>query len=398
MVDYREVPLAAFGSKSIVRIRDIDAVVHNYRIFADRVAQTDTVCGVVLKGDVHGLSMAAVAPALYEAGCSCYFVEEIAEGIELRGFLPQSDARIYAMAGLLDGEEAYFADHDVTPCLNDLDQIERWNRFCGLNGRRGAVIHLDTHMNRLGLLDGDVDKLADGFDELTGHLDVEFYMSHFADIKGDDASGCLRQLDVLNGYLAELPPRPVSFSATDATILLDNQIFDFDIVRIGVGLIGGAPSASRPVSPDAESALEIYAKLSQIKWVAAGQPVGYGGAYVTKRDTKLALAHIGYKDGYLRALSETDAKPVGAFMCVGGYRAPVIGKVSMGMTTLDVTDVPDDVLKRCCCAEVVGPNVDMKQLADLGGCYEVLVALGRPNLKCADFTLREFESGFGSMR
>ena len=389
---FRWIPQQAIGAKSIVRLRDIDAVVHNYKLFKAKADATRSICGVVIKADVHGLQVKDVAPALYNAGVRHFFIEEICEGIALRDVLPHADAKIYALAGLPGGEEAYFAKSQIYPCINCLEQLDRWNRFCASHGKSSAVIHLDTHMNRLGLLDDEVELLSKNFDSLTAHLDIEFYMSHFYDIKGSDHTNCYRQRDILRGYLAQLPKKPVSFACTDSVILLDNAKFNMDMIRPGIGLVGGAPNAQNPISPDAKHTIEIYAKISQIKKVKKGEPIGYGGSYTTKRDTVLALAHIGYKDGYLRALSELDDQPKGVYMVIGQYKAPLIGKISLGATTLDVTDVPKEILDQYQYAEVVGPNVDIKFLADKAGCYEILSSLGRPNLKVADYTLREFET------
>lgn len=392
---FREIPDAAFGSKPIVRLRDIDAVVHNYRLFKAKADATNTVCGAVVKAEVHGLQMKDVCPALYDEGVRYFFVEELCEGMKLRELLPFEDAKIFAMAGLLHGEEGYFHEYGIIPCVNCLEQLARWNRFCGEYGRAPVVIHLDTRMNRLGLLDDEVQRLGREFDKLTANLQVEFYMSHFYDIKGSDHTNCYKQYEVLQQYLGLLPAYPVSFACTDSVVLLDNKVFNMDIIRPGIGLVGGAPNANSPISPDARHTIEIYAKLSQIKNVKKGETIGYGGAYTTKRDTKLALVHIGYKDGYLRLLSETDALPKGAFMYIGDYKVPVIGKISLGMTTIDVTDVPDAVIEKIHYAEVVGPNVDLKVLADKVGCYEILAALGRPNEKMADYTMAAYTEKFG---
>ena len=394
-MNFREIPDKAFGSHAIVRIRDINAVVHNYRLFKAKADQTGSICAAVLKGDVHGLQMKDVAPALYNEGVRHFFIEELSEGIELREILPDVSARIYAMAGLLHNEELFFYDFDIIPCINSLEQLERWNHyFWKKNGKGKAVIHLDTHMNRLGLLDEEVEQLSRNYVKLTSNLRIEFFMSHFFDIKGTDPANCFRQLAVLKEYQRKLPPLPVSFACTDSVILLDNSIFNFQMIRPGIGLVGGAPNASHPISPDAKHVLEVYAKISQIKAVKKGQTIGYGGSYTATRDIKLALVHIGYKDGYLRSLSETDKDPKGVFMYLAGYKIPVIGKISFGASTVDVTDVPDEVLERNHYVEVVGPNVDIKFLADIGGCYEILAALGRPNKKVADFTLEEFEMKF----
>lgn len=391
---FRTIPQQAFGAKSIVRIRDIDAVVHNYQLFKEKADATGSICGVVIKADVHGLQVKDVAPALYKEGVRYFFIEEICEGIALREVLPFADAKIYALAGLLDGEEEYFAKSRIVPCINCLEQLDRWNRFCGVNGRSSAVIHLDTHMNRLGLLDDEVELLSNNFESLTANLDIEFYMSHFYDIKGSDHTNCYKQMDILKGYLAKLPSRPVTFACTDSVVLLDNAEFNMDMIRPGIGLVGGAPNAQHPVSPDAKHTIEIYTKISQIKKVKKGETIGYGGSYTTKRDTVLALAHIGYKDGYLRALSEMDALPKGVYMVIAQYKVPIIGKISLGATTIDVTDVPPDILDQFKYAEVVGPNVDIKFLADKAGCYEILAALGRPNSKVADYTMQGFKELF----
>ncbi len=392
--DFRYIPDAAFGARPIVVIRDIDAVVHNYRLFKDKAAATDSICGVVIKAEAHGLLMKDVAPALYHDGARHFFVEELIEGMALRKILPSAEARIYAMAGLLRNEEAYFVKHNLIPCLNSLEQIQRWNDCWGSKFKGRAVIHLDTHMNRLGLLDNEVETLSRNFEKLTSNLQIELYMSHFFDIKGDDHGNCYRQLDVLESYLSQLPKTPVSIACTDSVILLNNKDVNFDLIRPGIGLVGGAPSANRPVAPDARHTLELYVKISQFKTIKKGDTIGYGGAYTAKRKTRMALAHIGYKDGYLRLLSETDAEPKGVYMVIGGYRAPLLGKISLGASTIDITDIPQDILDRFGYAEAVGPNVDIKELADKSGCYEILSAIGRPNPKIANYTLEAFSKEF----
>lgn len=391
----RNIPAEAFGIKPLVRIRDIDAVVYNYLLFKDRADRTNSICAAVLKAEVHGLQVKDVAPALYNAGARYFFVAELFEAVSLREVVPQTDARIYTLAGILEEEEPFFKKYNINPCVNCLEQLARWNSFCRQHGKGAVIIHLDTHMNRLGLLDDEVEILSGKFDDFTSHVEVDFYMSHFYDIKGNDFANCDKQLNVLNGYLKKLPKAPVTFACTDSVVLLDNKIVNFDMIRPGIGLVGGAPNADHPISPEAKHTLEIYAKISQIKKIPKGQTVGYGGSYTVKRDTVMALVHIGYKDGYLRLLSELDNAPKGVFMVIAGYRAPVIGKISLDATTVDVTDIPEDVLKKAKYAEVVGPNVDIKLIADKSGCYEIMVALGRDNKKMNDYTLDTFINLFG---
>lgn len=392
---YRIVPDQAFGIKPLVRIRDIDAIIHNFLLFKEKANKTGSICAAVLKAEVHGLQMKDVAPALYDVGTRHFFVAELYEAINLREIIPKKDAKIYTLAGILENEEKYFKAHNIIPCVNCLEQLIRWNNFCVENGNSSVIIHLDTHMNRLGLPDYEVEILSKNYENYTSHLKVDFYMSHFFDIKGDDFTNCNRQIDIVKNYLKILPKAPITFACTDSVILLNSQDVNFDMIRIGIGLVGGAPNASHPISPDARHSLEIYAKISQIKIIPKGQTVGYGGSYTTKRETKMALVHIGYKDGYLRLLSELDSAPKGVYMFIDGYRVPIIGKISLDATTIDVTDVPEDVLKKARYAEVVGPNVDIKFLADKSGCYEIMVALGRDNKKMNDYTLTQFNQIYG---
>lgn len=393
-LNFRSIPKEAFGTKSIVRLRDIEAVISNYKLFKARADATGSICAAVLKGDVHGLRMKDVAPVLYAEGSRDFFIEELSEGIALRGILPYPDAKIYAMAGLLRDEEPFFKQYDVIPCLNSLGQLQSWNTWCRQTGKGRAVIHLDTHMNRLGFLDDEVELLSSQYSALTSDVTIEFFMSHFFDIKGDNTTNCYRQLKVLEGYRKKLPPLPISFACTDSVILLDNSVFNFDMIRPGIGLVGGAPNADHPISPEARHTVEVYAKFSQVKWIKKGETIGYGGAFTVKKDLKMALVHIGYKDGYLRSLSETDTDPKGVYMYLAGHRLRVVGKISFGATTVDVTEVPEHLLEHYSYVEVVGPNVDIKKLADIGGCYEILAALGRPNPKVADYTLEEFLKTF----
>jgi alanine racemase len=387
---YRPIPPSAFGTGTIIRIRDLDAVVSNYRVFADLVARTATECAPVLKGDTYGVGSCSVAPLLYKAGARSFFVEDCTEAIALRRCLPMLDARIYVMEGLLPGNEEQMYRSGLTPCVNCIEQLRRWSSYSRKSGASlPVVIHLDSGMNRIGFSSRDVEELTRDFDEIASGCEVVLYMSHLADIKGDDHSASNRQLERLNRMLAALPPRRVSLSCTDGVTLLPNAGYNFDMVRIGVGLIGGSPSAAAYV-PGLRPAIEMYVRLSQLRWIEKGDSVGYGGAFTAKRPMRVAVAHIGYKDGYIRSLSSTAARPRGGWMAIGGHLVPIVGLISQGLTTLDVTDVPEEVLVQCPYAEIFGPNVDIRAIADLGGCYEVAASLGRVNARLVDFELDDF--------
>jgi alanine racemase len=389
----RQIPIEAFGEKPLLRIRNIDAVVHNYLLFRNLARATNSRCAPVLKGDVHGLGVGDVAPALYKEGAREFFVEEAVEGAVLRRHLA-SDGRIYVLAGFLEGEEQLYRDNALVPCVNSLMQLDRWRQASTGFPDAKAAVYFDCGMNRIGLNSEEVAHLGSNFDTLTGHVDIVLYMSHLFDIKGHDQENCYKQREILTAHLALLPRRKVSLACTDAVTLLPNVEFNYDMIRPGIGLVGGAPNAEHFVN-GLKSTVEYYVKLSHPKSVCKGATVGYGGSFTLRRNTKVAIAHVGYKDGYVRSLSRIDAAPDrGGWMAIGGHKAPVIGKISLGLTALDVSDVPKEILHAYEYAEVLGPNVDLKMVADICGCYEFLVALGRPNPKMQDFTLNSYVRRF----
>lgn len=393
---FRHFPLSAFGYKSLVRIRDIDAVVHNYRLYENRASETGSKCGVVMKGELHGLGMANVAAPLFNAGARIFFVEELSEGIALRSLLPQTEAIIYALAGMLSGQGPYFIAHNIIPCLNSLSQVEEWNSVCGGFKNCTAALHVDTGMNRLGLSLDEAILLAETYNEIAPNFRITLLMSHLYDIKGTDFQNSLAQLQRFQMIFPLFPSADRSLSCTDGIISLDNRQFNLDLVRPGIGLVGGAPNAHSSLSNDIKHTFELYARVSQPRTLEKGSTVGYGGKYTLTRDSLILLAHIGYKDGYLSSLSETLNFPKGAYMVMGEYRLPIIGRISLGVTILDATDLPCSYLDKYSYVEVIGPNVDIKYLAEIVGCYEILMALGRPNPKCQDYTSIEFSACYES--
>jgi len=143
---FRIIPDEAFGIKPLVRIRDIGAIVHNFLLFKERADKTGSICAAVLKGEVYGLQMKDVAPELYNVGARYFFVAELFEAISLREILPDTDSKIFTLCGILKNEEPYFQRYNIVPCVNCLEQLERWNLYCQKNGNSSVIIHLDTHI------------------------------------------------------------------------------------------------------------------------------------------------------------------------------------------------------------------------------------------------------------
>ena len=345
---------------------DLDAIVENYKLL--RGTFTGGECASVVKANAYGLGADKVAPALAGAGCKTFFVAHLNEGIELRGFLP--DVAIHILNGLLPGTEPYFTAHRLTPVLNSLSQIDAWKKF--LNTQTfseipPADIHLDSGMLRLGLPTDEIKTLAAEPSRLDG-LSIAYLMSHLACATEFENPLNAQHLESFKTELNHLPTAKVSFCGSSAIFL--GPDYHFDLARPGAALYGINPLPGRP-NP-MRQALRLQSKILQVRDVDTPQTVGYGATHRINRSGIIATAAVGYADGFFRSLSNCGCG------YVGDIRVPIVGRVSMDLITLDVTDVPDHLLHPGTLIDLIGPHYDIDAVAEDAGTigYEVLTALG----------------------
>jgi alanine racemase len=285
----------------------------------------------VVKADAYGLGMAAVAPRLWRAGCRLFFVADLGEGMALRRALPA--ARIAVFNGFFAREARDYARARLMPVLNDLGQLAAWRRSPA--ARVGAaMIHLDTGMARLGLPAAETQRLARTPELLEG-VTLAGILSHLACADDRASARNAAQLDAFRVLLRILPRAPVSLASSSGIYL--GAAYHFDFVRPGAALYGvnPVPDRSNPMS----QAVVLKAKILQEREVARGQTVGYGGTHRMARAGRVATVGVGYADGWLRSASGR------ASVGIGKRRAPVIGRISMDVMTIDVTGI-DRVLTR----------------------------------------------------
>lgn len=342
------------GAESLAGLLTIDlgAVARNWRAL-DGLSEAGVETAAVVKADAYGLGAERVAPVLAEAGARTFFAALVAEAVALRGILGPGPA-IYVLSGYPVGEEARaFPAHDLRPVLNAPHEVAAWAAH---HPERPAALQLDTGMNRLGLEPGE---LA----EIEPPPGIALVMSHLAtaDAPGDPMTTA--QLGTFWQMTSGLPSGITrSLAATGGTCL--GPAFHFGMTRPGVGLFGGHPfAAAAPV-------VSLSLPILQIRDVAAGEGVGYGGTWRAARPSRIATLSGGYADGLHRLLGNR------ATGYVAGEPCPFAGRVSMDLIGLDVTEAPnpqpgDQV-------EILGPNQGIDALAaaaDTIG-YEVLTALG----------------------
>ncbi len=366
-------PRFAGGSLTI----DLDALKANYRALASVCAPAVT-AGVV-KADAYGLGIARVAPALARAGCTRFFVALPEEGKAVRDALP--DAAIYVLNGLFcEDAGRFYLEHRLVPVLNSHVDLRLWERFCGVSGSTLAcAINVDTGMNRLGMSIEEALALA-ADNALTRAIEPVLVMSHLA--CADEAAHPMnrRQLESFQRVAAAFPGIESSL-VNSAGILLGTD-HHFDMTRPGIAVYGGAITSGGR-SP-MRTVVTAEARVAQVRHARAGETVSYGATQALSRDSVIAVAAVGYADGYNRAgsasgvaLRQTGISAGHGF--IHGHRVPILGRITMDLTMFDVTDLGPDVVSPGDFVELFGPNISIDEAAASAGTisYELLTGLGR---------------------
>jgi alanine racemase len=342
------------SSEAAILEVDLGAIVANWRMLCAR-HPSGPVAGVV-KADGYGLGAREVADALYQAGCRHFFVAYLNEALAIREVVP--GAMLAVLSGLIPGSEAAYRAQGLVPVLGSLDEIDRW--------QGEAILHVDTGMSRLGLSPREMAVLAQDHGRLD-RLAVRYVMTHLVSSEcADDHLNAL-QCQRFAAARAMLPSAPCSLVNSSGMFL--GARFGSDLARPGAALYGINPTPGRP-NP-MRSVVRLSVRVLAVREVAAGDSVGYNATWTAGRPGRIATAALGYADGFHRALSGRGAA------CFDGRPVPLVGRVSMDLTTFDVTDHPD--VQPGCWLEVLGPHLSPDDVAVAAGTngYEVLTSLGR---------------------
>jgi len=351
-------PLAA----AILEV-DLDAIVANWRLLCS-LHPSGPVAGVV-KADAYGLGAGAVAPALYAAGCRHFFVAVLDEALAIRSLVP--DAMLAVLSGLIPGSESDYLHHDIIPALGSLAEIAAWTSAARAAGRAlPAIVHIDTGMSRLGLGAGELAVLQQDHARLGG-IALRYIMTHLvsSEVTGDAQNEHQRQR--FAAACAGLPAAPRSF-ANSSGIFLGGG-WGSDLARPGAALYGINPTPDR--ANPMRQPVRLRARVLAVRDVPAGDSVGYNATWRAARPSRIATVGIGYADGWHRSLS---GRGTGFF---DGTPVPLVGRVSMDLTTFDVTDIPAVAVGAW--LELIGPAQTPDDVAAAAGTngYEVLTSLGR---------------------
>lgn len=328
---------------------DRDALAANWRTL-DALSGAAR-AGAAVKADGYGLGVNAVVPALRDAGCRDFFVAHWSEAPAVIGHVPA--AALSVLHGPLTAADAAYAKAvGVKPVINSLAQARLW-----LDAGGGTCdLMVDTGMNRLGLPRAEIG------DEAIARLDVDVLLSHLASAEEDVPLNELQRTrwDEARRQVAH---RRASL-ANSAGIALGSA-YHGDLTRPGLSLYGGIQCAA--YEGRIRQVAHPQAAILQVRHVAEGESLGYNATFTAGAPMRVGTIALGYADGYLRCWSGKGA------MLSQGRRLPVLGRVSMDMTIIDLTAAPE--LKEGDWVEAEYAPVEAAAVSGLSQ-YELFTLLG----------------------
>jgi alanine racemase len=319
--------------------------------------------------------MIPVARELVSEGVRFLGVSKFWEAEELRN--AGIRVPILVLLGVEPSEIEQSIRLDLRPVVFRMDHAELLSRAaCRLNTAVNVHLKVDTGMGRLGVPWAEMPSFLDNLLALPG-IELEGILSHFAVADEADKAFSEQQLDRFRQLLQALADRgrPIAYAhIANSAGLLDLPHAHFQLVRPGIMLYGSAPSGELHHPADLRPVMSLRSKILQLKDVSAAQPIGYGRTFITENPSRIATIPVGYDDGYPRLLSNRGQ------VLINGRRAPVVGRVSMNMITVDVTHLPaaaeDD--EAVLLGAQKGERITAEEIAELCGTisYEIYCSIG----------------------
>jgi alanine racemase len=293
----------------------------------------------VVKADAYGHGAVQCSRALSSVGCDWLAVATVEEAVELR----EGGIRlpILILGGFYSGQAAELLRYDICPVIYTIEAAHELHETAiGAGQTARCHVKIDTGMGRIGVRPEQAGDFADALVRLPG-LEVEAMMTHFA--AADDLNEAKFTQTQINTFYEVvkvfrsrgIEPKFIDLANSPGAIAHANA--RGGMVRLGgilYGLVDDVLPRDRP-RPELKPVMCLTSAVVQLKEVPEGETIGYGRTFRTQRPSAIATIPIGYHDGYRRVLSNR------ARVLVNGEYAPVVGRISMDWTTIDVTGIPN---------------------------------------------------------
>ena len=360
---------------------DLKALVRNYRRIAAHVRPMKVLA--VLKANAYGLGVAPYAKALVRAGCTLFGVAEPYEALELKKVVKQGEIQI--LSSVLPDESPAMVKAGIILPITDLDEAKRVSA-AAVKVKKIAKVHfkLDTGMGRLGILSTGERGFENALSVIRAvkrlpHLDCEGIFTHCPMAFDPKDPFTKPQIALFKRIVAACAKEGIRFkkvhmAASDAiNNFPETAKKPFTLVRTGINLHGSFDPYGRKVLK-VEPVLTLKTRVAQVRELPAGTTLGYGRTWCLNAPTKVATISAGYADGLPLALTNR------GFVFIGGKRCPIIGRISMDYTTVDVSSVPhvkagDEVI---CFGRCGSDSITPDDWAALKGthAYDIICSLG----------------------
>lgn len=341
---------------------DTNALKHNYAVFRKLIPKTTKLCAVA-KSNAYGHGLVDYAKFQEKQGVDFIAVDSIVEAITLReqGIkLP-----LLVLGYTLPENYIQAIKHDIRIAISSIQQIESLVTMKGIEGIK-VHIKIDSGMHRQGFMEYDRESLFTLLEQYKKIITVDGLFTHFASPEAQDETKA--QIFIFDSWIKDFKKHGltpiVHAGATRGTLLHPEA--HYDMVRIGIGLLGQGNYAVH-----LKQALSWKSIISEIKTVSMGDKIGYDFTAELRRDSRIAIVPVGYWHGFPRALSNIGS------VFVGGHEAHVLGRVSMDMLIIDVTDTEAEVGSEVTLLGSESPLIDPEYVASLAetSAYELLTRL-----------------------
>lgn len=337
MSNSRAIPEAVAGQRPTWVEVDLDALASNYNLIKNRVGPRIKVMPVV-KANAYGHGALACAKRLTDEGAEWFGVALPEEGIELR--TAGVNQSILCLAGFWERQAALCIQHKLVPAVYSLETISALDRAAHDAGVIADVhLKIDTGMGRLGVRFDEAGEFVEALSNFR-NIRVDGLMTHFA--AADDPSceslteNQITRFENVLQFIRSRGHQPAHLHCANSAGIFSHPESFGNMVRPGGALYG----LWRDVLPPSDegkvlrAVMSLRSRIMLLKWVPAGETIGYGCTYEASRKTLVATVPVGYEDGYRRGLSNRGR------VIVRGSFAPVVGRISMDLTIVDVTSVP----------------------------------------------------------
>ena len=382
-------------------MRNIPSLEINLDIIKDNYRKLTEVCtslvGASVKADAYGLGATQVSKTLFNCGCNNFFVANLDEAISLRKVV--KSANIFVLNGIFYGEEEYFEEFDLIPVISDLYQLKIIKDFKLQNRNSSAIlskndskliasqknisdnnstttqhikqkqkiaIHFETGMNRFAMPQNQFEQILKDKTLIEG-LDLCLVMSHLSSAGESENDENYRQLHKFN-FLRKQFPQSIASLANSEGIFLGPE-FHFDLTRPGAAIYGLRFNDKMSIF---SNPVKLFTNIIQVKEVQKSESIGYNQTCRLKKDLMVGTIPVGYADGLSTTLSNI------GYCFVNGYKANILGRVSMDFINIDLTNVPEHYRRIGQKVDIICDKLRPDEIAKFSNllAYEVLTSLG----------------------